>query len=102
MSAFEQGEVRIEIIQEMRDLAERGADVSEIVEWLQKRLGLQTGNSLFPILIYFRSAFDLTLREALPLREWLGGRDRSEVDSILIPAMQRTKEKWRSRHFQEI
>lgn len=97
MSKFEGGEVNVELVQELRTLADRGADVPELVELLQKRLELNKDNGLFPTLIYFRAAFLLTLREALPLREWLGGKDRSEIDSLLIPAMQRTKSHWRAR-----
>jgi len=97
MSKFEGGEVRVELIQELRALAERGADVPELVELLQRRLELNDANSLLPVFLYFRTAFDVTLREALPLREWLAGRDRSEVDSLLIPAMQRSKSRWQAR-----
>jgi len=97
MSKFEGGEVRVELIQELRALAERGADVPELVEFLQRRLELDDGNSLLPVLLYFRTAFDITLREALPLREWLGGRDRTEIDSLLIPAIERSKPRWRAR-----
>ena len=94
MSKFEGGEVNVELVQELRSLAERGADVPELVEFLQKRLELNKNNGLFPTLIYFRAAFLLTLREALPLREWLGGKDRSEIDSLLIPAMHRSRSRW--------
>ena len=34
MSKFEGGELRVELIQELRALAERGADVPELVELL--------------------------------------------------------------------
>jgi hypothetical protein len=100
MSAFEQGEIRAEIVQELRALAERGVDVPELVRSLLSRLGLDENQALFPTLVYFRAAFSLSVREALPLREWLGTRDRSEVDSILIPAMRRTKGQWQSRQLQ--
>jgi hypothetical protein len=93
MSKFEGGEVCVELVQEMRARGERGADVPELVEFLQQSLELDERNAVLPTIVYFRAAFDLTLREALPLREWLGGKDRSEIDSILIPAMQR----WRYR-----
>lgn len=93
MSKFDGGEVRVELVQEMRARGDRGADVPELVEFLQQRLELDERNAVLPLLVYFRAAFDLTLREALPLREWLGGRDRSEIDAILIPAIQR----WRDR-----
>ncbi|HKI32124.1 MAG TPA: hypothetical protein VKA46_09660 [Gemmataceae bacterium] len=96
MSKFEGGEVRAELIRELRALAERGADVPELVELLQHRLELDDSDAVLPAIVYFRAAFDLSLREAMPLREWLGGRDRSEVDSLLIPAMRRSKGRWQA------
>lgn len=89
MSKFAGGEISVELVQELRDLAERGADLPELVNFLQQRLELEDNNAVLPSIVYFRAAFELTLREAMPLREWLGGRDRSEIDSILIPAIQR-------------
>ena len=96
------GEVRPEVIHELRALAEQGADVPDLVDLVLLRLELAGHEALFPTLIYFRAAFLLTLREALPLREWLSGQDRAEVDSILIPAMQRTKAQWRSPELQHV
>jgi hypothetical protein len=98
MSALETGEIRVDVVQELRELVERGADVPELVEHLQHRLGLDVDASLLVTILYFRTAFCITLREALPLREWLAGKDRSEVDSILIPAIQRTKAQWHTTH----
>jgi len=100
INGFEQGEVNAEIVHELRVLATRGADVPELVRALLARLGLDEDKSLLPVLVYFRAAFDLSLRSVLPLREWLGGKDRSEVDSILIPAMQSTKDHWQDRELQ--
>jgi hypothetical protein len=97
MSKFEGGEVRVELIQELRALAERGANVPELVELVRQRLELNDRNATLPAILYFRTAFDLSLREALPLREWLGCRDRSEIDSLLIPAMQQSKGRWQAR-----
>ena len=94
MSKFTGGEVCIELIQELRILAENGADVPELVECLRQRLELDERNAVLPAIVYFRTAFDLSLREAMPLREWLGGRDRTEIDSLLIPAMQRSRGRW--------
>jgi hypothetical protein len=94
-------EVRPEIIEELRALAEQGHDFSQWVIVVQKRLGLEESQALFPTLAYFRAAFLLSLREVLPLREWLGGRDRSEVDSILIPAINRTRKQWQSKYLQQ-
>jgi hypothetical protein len=100
MSKFEGGELRVELIQELRALAERGADVPELVELLQQRLELDDSAAVLPTIVYFRAAFDLSLREAMPLREWLGGRDRSEIDSVLLPAMHRSKGRWQVREVQ--
>jgi hypothetical protein len=94
MSLFEQGEVRVELVQELRELAQRRIDVPELVDSILSHLGLKERNGLFPVLVYFRAAFCISLREALPLREWLDGKDRSEVDLITIPAMQRNKDLW--------
>lgn len=102
MTAFVQGEVRAEVIHELRNRAGAGAgaDVPALVEFLTSHLELLNGQSLLPVLSYFRAAFDLSLREALPLREWLGGKDRSEVDTILVPAMQRNKARWEMNRLQ--
>lgn len=95
MSKFT-GSAEVDLAQDLRSLAKRGADVPEMVEFLLKRLELEPQNAALPVILYFRSAFGLSLREALPLREWIACRDRSEVDSILIPAMQRTKSYWQA------
>jgi hypothetical protein len=97
MSTFEGGEVSIELVQELRALAIGGADVPELVELLQQRLELGAREATLLVIVYFRAAFGLSLREALPLREWLAGRDRSEIDSLLIPAMQRSRNQWQAR-----
>jgi hypothetical protein len=97
MSAFDQGEVRADVIQELRVMASRNADVPELVQFLQDTLQLNGATGFMVAIVYFRAAFDLSLREALPLREWIGARDRSEIDSILIPAMQRSRSHWEAR-----
>jgi hypothetical protein len=99
MSSFEEGEVRPEVIHEMRVLADQEADVAELVDHLLNRLELNDRNGLLPVLSYFRAAFHLSLSDVLPLREWLGQKDRSEVDSILLPAMGRTKDRWQQKIF---
>src|SRR6266576_704083 len=96
MNGLENGELRVDLVRDLRALAERNADIPEMVSLLQQRLGLCEDRVLISALAYFRAAFCLSLRDVMPLREWLGGRDRSEVDSILIPAMRRTKAQWQS------
>ncbi len=102
MSSFEQGEIRPEVIQEMRALAEQHADVPELVKLLLNRLELNERDALFPVLAYFRAAFHLSLREALPLREWLQAKDRSEVDSILLPAIRGMKDRWQTKQYEQV
>src|SRR5260370_34900531 len=97
MSAFEQGEVRVDVIQELRAMASRNVDVPELVQFLQHSLQLNGMTGTMTAMVYFRAAFDLSLREVLPLREWVGGGDRSEIDTILIPAMERSKSGWQAR-----
>jgi hypothetical protein len=82
-------------------LADRNANFPDLTKLLEQRLGLKDNEILFPALIYFRAAFFLTLREVLPLREWLSGRDRSEIDLMLIPAMNRTRDRWQPRLLQQ-
>jgi hypothetical protein len=96
MSKFEGGVLQVELLQELRTLAERGSDIPELVELLLNRLELAPRDAVIPVIVYFRSAFDLSLREALPLREWIGGKDRTEIDSILIPALKRSRKRWQA------
>ncbi len=67
MSKFEGGAIQVEVVQELRELADRGADVPELVELLLRRLELEPNKAVFP------------------------------VDSILIPAMHRTISRWQKR-----
>ena len=98
---FENGEVSVEVVGKLRALAERDTDIPELVDFLLGHLQLDKDHAVIPVLAYFRAAFCLPLRDVLPLREWLGVKDRSEVDSKLIPAMKRTKEHWHSHQLQE-
>jgi hypothetical protein len=79
-----------EVIQELRNLADRGATVRELVALIQNRVGLKE-DAILPVLWYFMSAFSLTLPEVLPLREWLGTDNDKEIDSIILPATEKAK-----------
>ena len=79
-----------EVIQEMRNLADGGATVRELVAVIQRRIGLK-GDAVVPILWYFMNAFSLTLPEVLPLREWLGSSADKEIDSIIMPAIEKAR-----------
>lgn len=101
MTPFGQSGICANAIQELRARASRDADVPELVESLVAHLGLPSDRALFPVLIHFQAAFCLSLRDVLPLREWLAGQDRSEIDSRLIPAMQRTRNQWQLQQLQK-
>lgn len=78
-----------EVIQELRNLADRGATVRQLVAVIQTRIGLKE-DALLPVLWYF-NAFSLTLPEVLPLREWLGTSEDKEIDSIILPAIEKAR-----------
>jgi len=79
-----------EVIQELRSLADKGATVRELVVLVQKRVGLNE-DALLPVLWYFMNAFSLTLPEVLPIREWLGTKNDKEIDSIILPAIEKAR-----------
>jgi uncharacterized membrane protein YvbJ len=53
-----------------------------MVDFIQKSLGFSK-SFVVPVLPYFCKAFSLPLREVLPLREWVGDRDDSQVENLL-------------------
>ncbi len=79
-----------EVIQEMRNLADQGATVRELVAVVHKKTGLKE-DAVIPVMWYFMNAFSLTLPEVLPLREWLGSNDDKEIDSIIMPAIEKAR-----------
>jgi hypothetical protein len=79
-----------EVIQELRNLADRGVTVRQLVAVIQTRIGLKE-DALLPVLWYFMNAFSLTLAEVLPLREWLGSSEDKEIDSIILPAIEKAR-----------
>ncbi len=85
--------IRADIVEAMRDLAEQGKGVRELVRCVQSDLGLKN-DALLLVLWYFMKAFHLPLGEVLPIREWLGTGNDEEIDAVVLPAIQRTKDKW--------
>ncbi len=79
-----------EVIQELRNLADCGATVRQLVAVIQTRTGLKE-DAILPVLWYFMNAFSLTLPEVLPLREWLGTREDKDIDSIILPAIEKAR-----------
>jgi hypothetical protein len=90
---IDEQEVRADVVRALRDLAKHGAHVRQLVEHVQIQLGLRS-DALLSVLWYFMKAFYLPLDKVLPIREWLGTRDDSSIDSIILPAIERTRSKW--------
>jgi len=89
----EQAEVRPDVLREMHGLAERGADVRELVHLVQGRLGYGE-DVLLPVLLYFMKAFDLDLLEVLPIREWLGTEQDEDINKQIMPLIARNRDRW--------
>ena len=85
--------VKPEIVEAMRDLADQGMGVRGLVKCIQSRLGSREVQ-LLPTLWYFMKAFHLPLMDVLPIREWLGAANDSEIDALLLPAIASTRSQW--------
>jgi hypothetical protein len=90
---IDEPEVRVDLVEAMRDLAEQGKGVREMVRCIQLGLGLKH-DALLPVLWYFMKAFHIPLGEVLPIREWLGTGNDQEIDAIVLPAILRARGKW--------
>jgi hypothetical protein len=90
---LEQVEPRPDVLVALRQRASHGASVRELVELIQGKLGYG-GSAVIPVLWYFVRAFDLPLREVLPIREWLGTTEDEEINALILPAIDRAKERW--------
>ncbi len=91
--AVNEPDLRMEVVEAMRDLARRGAGVRELVHCVHSSLHLQP-DALLPVLWYFMKAFRAPLDEVLPVREWLGNGNDSEVDALILPAIRRRQAEW--------
>ena len=70
-----------EILAQLRQLAANGASLEQMVDYVQGSLGFSKSFTV-PVLPYFCRAFELPLREVLPLREWIVDRDDREVEQL--------------------
>jgi len=86
-------ELREDILNEMRDMADRGTEVRGLTELVQRRLDLKP-DSLIPVLAYFCRAFYVSLHDILPLREWLDTDDDREINEIIMPKILKLRSKW--------
>jgi hypothetical protein len=84
---------RQDVIGALREAATRDTSVRELVHIIHSRLGYRE-DALIPALWYLTAAFGLTLREALPIREWIGSPYDREIDALILPAIARNREKW--------
>jgi hypothetical protein len=91
---FEQPQLRSDLIDELRQLALRGAAAKDMIDLIHARLGFRE-TAIIPVLAYITRAFGVSLREALPLRELIGTDLENEMDAILLPAIERFREQCR-------
>jgi hypothetical protein len=70
-----------ELVAQLRQLASEGASLERMVDHVQGSLGFPKSFTV-PVLPYFCRAFELPLREVLPLREWIVDRDDREVERL--------------------
>lgn len=90
---IENPEPRQDLIREMREMAARGTSVRELCNLVRSRLDLGE-QAVIDQLFYFTKAFRVPLLEVLPLREWLGTDNDAEIDAIILPAIEKTKNQW--------
>ncbi len=83
----------LQLIGELRALADRGTTVRGLAQTIQDRLNIQP-DAILPILWYFKRAFALPLVTVLPIREWLGTDNDAEIDAVILPAIARARGKW--------
>lgn len=90
---FEDPPIREDILAEMRLMARQGTTVRALVRVVQSRLGFNE-DMYVPVLAYLVRAFNLNLREVLPIREWIGSDKDDEIDAEILPAIERTQKSW--------
>lgn len=91
--ASPQSEPRADVLQALRRLAAGGGTVRPLVQEITTRMGHEKPLVL-PVIWYFTRAFHLSLLEALPLREWIGLEDDTEINAVILPAIERTRDRW--------
>lgn len=84
---------REEMLHEMREMAESGADVRTMAFYVQDKLGVER-TAIIPVLAYFCTAFSLPLIEVLPIREWLGTDLDDDINREIMPKILKARTKW--------
>jgi hypothetical protein len=85
--------LRSDVIQSLRSLARKGANVRQLVAAITELLQLKE-HRVIPVLSYLTSAFCLPLPTVLPIREWLGTENDEEIDAMILPAIEKARSKW--------
>ena len=93
ISDYEEPELRADLEQKLRSMADGGATVRQLVETIQCQLDLN-GDAVIPVLAYFVKAFRVPLLDVLPIREWLGTTNDEEINALVLPALEKTKDRW--------
>lgn len=92
--------MRLEIVRKMRDAAQKGAKVRELAKIVSDDLNLSPG-ACIPIMNYFQAAFLLSVREAMPLREWIGTTQDDAINTKMMPLIEEYMKEWMSREEEE-
>jgi hypothetical protein len=74
--------LRRDIICGLQAMARRGQTLKEMVRYIQKELGFSEAFAV-PVLAYLCQAFSISLKEVLPVREWLGCQDDQSIAPLL-------------------
>ena len=82
-----------EVIETMREMADRGCDVRSLTSYVQSSLNLDPTSHVV-LLAYFCRAFSLPLPDVLPIREWVGSDQDEEINREILPKIEHAKSKW--------
>ena len=87
-----------DLIRQLREAARHPVTVRELAEIIQQRLG--SGDSALPVIMGFVYAFHLPLIKALPIREWVGTDEDNGINALILPEIEKTKERWNAEVYQ--
>ena len=73
--------LRQDIIDRLREMAARHDSLDQMMAHVQAELGFSE-SFVVPVLPFFCKAFELSLRDVLPLREWIS--DRNDADELAL------------------
>jgi hypothetical protein len=94
---YEGPPLRRDLIQRLRGMVFRGDTVPELAAEINGALSLP-GTAAIPVLLYFAEAFDLSLKDVLPIREWIGTHNDEEINAAIMPLIWARKTVWCDDH----